>query len=91
MCEREFDPVASTVLPSDGDLQMLQWTAAGKGLRFTLLVQHTGAEREYAYDRTSHIVKLVKAMDEADRCGWTVVDMKRDRKVIYPFESPGLE
>jgi hypothetical protein len=76
---------------SDGDLQMLQWTAAGEGKRFMLLVHHTDAEREYAYDRTSHIGKLDKALDEADRRGWTVVDMKRDWKVIYPFESPNLE
>jgi phosphoglycolate phosphatase-like HAD superfamily hydrolase len=72
---------------SDGDLQMLQWTAAGEGRRFMLLVHHTDAEREYAYDRTSHIGKLDKALDEANRRGWTVVDMKRDWKVIYPFES----
>jgi len=72
---------------SDGDLQMLQWTAAGEGRRFMLLVHHTDAEREYAYDRTSHIGKLDMALDEADRRGWTVVDMKRDWKVIYPFET----
>ena len=76
---------------SDGDLQMLQWTAAGEGRSFMLLVHHTDAEREYAYDRTSHIGKLDKALDEADRRGWTVVDMKRDWKVIYPFESPDSE
>ena len=76
---------------SDGDLQMLQWIAAGEGKRFILLVHHTDAEREYAYDRTSHIGKLDKALDEADRRGWTVVDMKRDWKVIYPFESPDSE
>jgi hypothetical protein len=76
---------------SDGDLQMLQWTAAGAGRRFMLLVHHTDAEREYAYDRTSHIGKLDKALDEANRRGWTVVDMKRDWKVIYPFEPPDSE
>jgi hypothetical protein len=76
---------------SDGDLQMLQWTAAGEGRSFMLLVHHTDAEREYAYDRSSHIGKLDKALDEADRRGWTVVDMKRDWKVIYPFESPDSE
>jgi phosphoglycolate phosphatase-like HAD superfamily hydrolase len=76
---------------SDGDLQMLQWTAAGEGRRFMLLVHHTDAEREYAYDRASHIGKLDKALDEADRRGWTMVDMKRDWKVIYPFESPDSE
>ena len=76
---------------SDGDLQMLQWTAAGEGRSFMLLVHHTDAEREYAYDRTSHIGKLDRALDESDRRGWTVVDMKRDWKVIYPFESPDSE
>ena len=69
---------------SDGDLQMLQWTAAGKGRRFMLLVHHTDAEREYAYDRKSHVGKLDKALDEANRRGWTVVDMKNNWKVIYP-------
>jgi hypothetical protein len=73
---------------SDGDLQMLQWTAAGEGRRFMLLVHHTDAKREYAYDRKSHVGKLDKALDEAGRRGWTVVDMQRDWKVIYPFERP---
>jgi hypothetical protein len=76
---------------SDGDLQMLQWTAAGEGRSFMMVVHHTDAEREYAYDRTSHIGKLDKALDEANRRGWTVVDMKRDWKVIYPFEPPDSE
>jgi hypothetical protein len=76
---------------SDGDLQMLQWTAAGEGRSFMLVVHHTDADREYAYDRTSHIGKLDKALDEANRRGWTVVDMKRDWKVIYPFETPDSE
>ena len=70
---------------SDGDLQMLQWTAAGEGARFMLLVRHTDAAREYAYDRKSHIGKLDKALDEAGQKGWTVVDMKNDWKVVYPF------
>ena len=69
---------------SDGDLQMLQWTAAGSGLRFGLIVHHTDADREWAYDRDSHIGKLDKAIDEADRKGWTIVDMKKDWKNIYP-------
>lgn len=71
---------------SDGDLQMLQWTAAGDGRRFMLLVHHTDAQREYAYDRESHIGKLDKALDAAEQNGWTVVDMKKDWKVIYPAE-----
>lgn len=71
---------------SDGDQQMLQWTAAGSGARFMGLVHHTDAVREYAYDRPSPIGQLDKAWDEALRRGWTVVDMKNDWKVIYPFE-----
>lgn len=70
---------------SDGDLQMLQWTAAGEGPGFMLLVHHTDSEREYAYDRKSHVGRLDKALDEARKRGWTVVDMKNDWKVIYPF------
>lgn len=69
---------------SDGDLQMLQWTAAGAGPRFCLFVHHTDAEREWAYDRASHIGRLDKGLDEARAAGWTVVDMKRDWKVIFP-------
>ena len=71
---------------SDGDQQMLEWTAAGAGARFMGLVHHTDAVREYAYDRTSAIGKLDTAWDEAVRRKWTVVDMKNDWKVIYPFE-----
>ncbi|HSB06807.1 MAG TPA: HAD family hydrolase [Thermodesulfobacteriota bacterium] len=71
---------------SDGDLQMLHWTAAGEGPRFTLLVHHTDAEREWAYDRQSFAGRLDKALDEAHRQGWTVVDMKRDWKRVFPFQ-----
>ena len=71
---------------SDGALQMLQWTTAGSGARFALLVHHTDAEREWAYDRTSSIGRLDKALDEAQAKGWTVVDMKNDWKIIFPFE-----
>jgi hypothetical protein len=69
---------------SDGDLQMLQWTCGGSGPRFCLYVHHTDAEREWAYDRNSHIGKLDKGLDEAKAKGWTVVDMKSDWKRIYP-------
>jgi phosphoglycolate phosphatase-like HAD superfamily hydrolase len=69
---------------SDGDLQMLQWTCSGGGARFCLFVHHTDGEREYAYDRASPIGRLDKGLDEAAAKGWTVVDMKRDWKVIYP-------
>jgi phosphoserine phosphatase len=72
---------------SDGDLQMLQWTAADSGARFCLYVHHTDAEREWAYDRKSSIGRLDKGLDEAKAKGWTVVDMKNDWKMIYPFEK----
>ena len=72
---------------SDGDLQMLQWTAAGKGPRFCLYVHHTDAEREVAYDRESHVGKLDKGLDEAKAKGWTVVSMKDDWKTIFPSEK----
>jgi len=72
---------------SDGDLQMLQWTAAGNGARFCLYVHHTDAVREWTYDRTSPIGKLDKGLDEATQRGWTVVDMKSDWKTIYPAQK----
>ena len=71
---------------SDGDLQMLQYTTAGDGQRFALLVHHTDAEREFAYDRQSHVGKLDKGLDEAKTKGWTIVSMKDDWKQIFPFE-----
>jgi phosphoglycolate phosphatase-like HAD superfamily hydrolase len=70
---------------SDGDQQMLEWTAAGDGPRFMGLVHHTDAEREWAYDRTSHVGKLDKALDEATVRGWTVVDMKTDWNIVFPL------
>jgi len=72
---------------SDGDQQMLEYTAGGDGLRFMGLVHHTDAVREYAYDRQSPIGRLDKALDEALRRQWTVVDMKADWNTIYPFEK----
>lgn len=71
---------------SDGDLQMLQWTTAGPGPRFAMIVHHTDDVREWAYDRESSVGRLDRALDEARENGWTVVDMKRDWKHIYPFE-----
>jgi phosphoglycolate phosphatase-like HAD superfamily hydrolase len=68
---------------SDGDLQMLQWTTAGEGPRLGLIVHHTDAEREWAYDRDSHIGRLDKALDQADADGWTVVDMRNDWRTIF--------
>jgi phosphoserine phosphatase len=72
---------------SDGDLQMLQWTAAGDGPRFLGLVHHTDAEREWAYDRESPVGRLDKALDEARERGWTLVDMAREWRVVYPWEA----
>ncbi|GGI52846.1 HAD family hydrolase [Oxalicibacterium solurbis] len=71
---------------SDGDLQMLQWTAGGKGARLLGLIHHTDRQREWAYDRGSPIGLLDKALDEAYAKGWTVVDMARDWSRIYRFE-----
>lgn len=73
---------------SDGDLEMLQWTASGGGARLILLVHHTDSEREYAYDAHSPFGRLSKALDEAKARGWQVADMKRDWNTIFPPVSP---
>lgn len=72
---------------SDGDLEMLQWTTMVGGIRLGVIVHHTDAEREYAYDRNSHFGRLDKALDAATANQWTVVDMKRDWKRVFPFEA----
>ena len=69
---------------SDGDFEMLEWTTSGDGARFGLLVHHDDAEREFAYDRESHIGKLARGLDAAPKHGWTVVSMKAAWKSIYP-------
>ncbi len=69
---------------SDGDRQMLEWTMAGSGARFAGLVHHTDGLREYAYDRHSPVGKLDKTLDEAVAKKWTIVDMRKDWKVIFP-------
>jgi hypothetical protein len=74
---------------SDGDLQMLQWTTSGSGPRFGLIVHHTDAEREWAYDRQSNIGKLDKALDAAAAKGWTVVNMREDWARIFANEKAG--
>jgi hypothetical protein len=71
---------------SDGDLEMLQWTTMSGGVRFGLIVHHTDAEREYAYDRQSHFGRLDKALDAARLNQWTVVDMKNDWKRVFAFQ-----
>ncbi len=68
---------------SDGDLEMLQWTASGERPGFALYVHHTDAEREWSYDRASSVGRFDKGLDEARAKGWTVVDMRRDWKVVY--------
>jgi phosphoglycolate phosphatase-like HAD superfamily hydrolase len=73
---------------SDGDLQMLEWTSAGAGPRLALLVHHTDARREWAYDRSSLIGRLDKGLDRARERGWLVVDMARDWLQVYPRQSP---
>lgn len=72
---------------SDGDLPMLQWTASNSYKSFMLYLHHTDAEREWAYDRDSHIGRLDKGLDQANKDGWTVIDMAKDWKLIYPFEK----
>ncbi|MEM1315564.1 MAG: HAD family hydrolase, partial [Pseudomonadota bacterium] len=69
---------------SDGDLAMLQWSAAGDGPRLALLLHHTDAEREFAYDRDSPVGRLDEALDAAETEGWTVIDMARDWERIWP-------
>ena len=63
---------------------MIQWTTAGPGARFGFIVHHTDAERKYACDRQSSVGRLDKALDEAKKKSWTVVDMKQDWKRIFP-------
>jgi len=72
---------------SDGDFQMLEWTTAGKGLRIGLLVHHTDGQREWAYDRDSHIGRLERGLDEGPRRGWIIVNMKDGWNMIYPFDK----
>lgn len=69
---------------SDGDFAMLEWTTAGAGARLGLLVHHTDAEREWAYDRDSHIGKLVRGLDEAAERGWVLINMKEDWRTVFP-------
>src|SRR5436853_209018 len=68
---------------SDGDFEMLEWTTSGTGPRFGLIVHHTDAEREYAYDRKSQFGKLDVALDAAPKRGWVIVDMKNYWKRIF--------
>ena len=69
---------------SDADMQMIEYTTAGEGRRMGLFVHHTDADREFAYDRNSHVGALDKALDQADAEGWIIVDMKKDWKTVFP-------
>lgn len=73
---------------SDGDYEMLEYTTAGDGPDLGLIVHHTDAKREWAYDRDSQIGTLARALDAAPAEGWVVIDMAKDWNVIYPFEKP---
>jgi hypothetical protein len=66
---------------------MMRWTTTAKGPGFAMLVHHTDAAREYAYDRDSAFGKLDKALNEAERRNWLVVDMKNDWKKIFAFDQ----
>jgi phosphoserine phosphatase len=69
---------------SDGDFEMLEWTTSAKGPRLGVLVHHTDAEREWAYDRDSNVGRLRRGLDDGPKRGWVIVDMKSDWRVIYP-------
>jgi len=69
---------------SDGDFEMLEWTTSGEGMRLGVIVHHTDAEREWAYDRESHIGRLNRGLDEGPKRGWVIVDMKSDWTRVYP-------
>jgi hypothetical protein len=72
---------------SDGDYEMLEWTTAGEGPRMGLIVRHTDAQREWAYDRESSEGRLDRALDSAPQKGWTVIDMARDWRVVFPPQN----
>jgi len=69
---------------SDGDFAMLEWATAGEGPRFGMIVHHTDAEREWAYDRKSHVGRLSRGLDEGPDRGWLIVDMKNDWRMVFP-------
>jgi hypothetical protein len=69
---------------SDGDFQMLEYVTSGRGRRLGMIVHHTDADREWAYDRGSHVGKLERGLDEAASRGWVLIDMKQDWKAIHP-------
>lgn len=72
---------------SDGDFEMLEWTTSAPGARLGLIVHHDDAEREFAYDRNSHVGRLARGLDEGPKRGWTIVSMKNDWRTVYPPEK----
>jgi hypothetical protein len=68
---------------SDGDFEMLEYTTAGAGRRMGMLLHHDDAEREWAYDRVSHVGKLERGLDEGPRRGWKIISMKNDWKQVF--------
>jgi phosphoglycolate phosphatase-like HAD superfamily hydrolase len=72
---------------SDGDFEMLEWTTSAPGARLGLIVHHDDAEREFAYDRNSHIGRLARGLDEGPKRGWTIVSMRNDWRSVYPPEK----
>lgn len=71
---------------SDGDYEMLQWTTSGDGSRLGLIVHHTDAEREWAYDRDTSNGRLERGLDDAQANGWLLIDMARDWNRVFPAE-----
>jgi phosphoglycolate phosphatase-like HAD superfamily hydrolase len=71
---------------SDGDFEMLEWATAGEGPRLGMIIHHTDGEREFAYDRDSHVGRLDRGLDEAEARGWLLVDMARDWERVWPSE-----
>lgn len=72
---------------SDGDFEMLEWTTSAPGARLGMIVHHDDAAREFAYDRTSHVGRLARGLDEGPKRGWTIVSMKNDWRSVYPPEK----
>lgn len=69
---------------SDGDFEMLEYTTSGDGSRLAIIVHHTDKDREFAYDRGSHVGGLERGLDESSQRGWLVVDMAKDWKTVFP-------
>jgi hypothetical protein len=69
---------------SDGDFQMLEWTTAGSGPRLGMILHHTDEEREWAYDRDSHVGRLARGLDEGPERGWVIIDMEADWSRVFP-------